>query len=242
MKTYLLNFFLLLVFALSSAKEIHLECDPNHDVGNECNVKELETFGNGTKLVFNNLDNKIYTKVIFMNTNPVFVDQVIKLFPHATGITIYAANMSIIYDYSFADGSKIEELILPKNQLTEITQHTFSGAENLKTLDLAMNHISHVHRNAFETNPKLEFLNLERNALETIDAEVFTPLKNLKSLFLNSNHFTNLDPKLVAHNDKLEFLSLGENKFGTKFELELNSKVLKKIDLRTMELENLVLR
>lgn len=88
-------------------------------------------------------------------------------------------------DCSFKNMHNLEQLQLAYNLLTQITQATFIGLDNLKYLGLKNATIFTMEFGTFRRLNRLEYLNLESNKFTIIlQAEIFEGLSELKTLLL----------------------------------------------------------
>ncbi|CAJ0583467.1 unnamed protein product, partial [Mesorhabditis spiculigera] len=89
--------------------------------------------------------------------------------------------------------SKIQVLVLSRNQLTGIAASTFSALSELITVDLSSNSIYNVEDFAFSQLPSLEHMDLSGNRLENLPAHIFyesfvhKKSPRHRTLFLNNN-------------------------------------------------------
>ncbi|GAB1288262.1 Leucine-rich repeat-containing protein 4C [Apodemus speciosus] len=91
----------------------------------------------------------------------------------------------------FPNTKVLNRLLLDRNQITNLTQGSFKGANlhRLRHLDLSNNFISFVEEDAFQPLPQLQEVDLSRNMLAHMP-DAFTPLKQLSLLCLEGNHWS----------------------------------------------------
>jgi len=114
-----------------------------------------------------------------------------------------------------------------------IREGDFSGAHNVKELDLSSNKISSVPSFVFDGASRLETIDLSHNEIEDVEPKAFSSGKAgtliIKRIYLNHNRIKELNPN--AFEDGLLYLTLNDNQ-------------IKKIDsqavpnLRTLVLDN----
>lgn len=96
-----------------------------------------------------------------------------------------------VADDAFDNLIQLQYLFMKKNFITEISEKHFKNVENLLILDIAVNKIQKIHRDAFKLE-KLSELNLSQNNLKEIPKKLFIALKSLKKLMLFSNDLSHL--------------------------------------------------
>lgn len=104
------------------------------------------------------------------------------------------------------------DINLRGNELISLTANVFSGAENLRTIDLSFNRISMIEPETFMNLKSLGDLNLShnqlnnnsfnRNGIDWIDG-----IESLRSLDLSHNHLFYYDmmPYQVKYSEKFSF-------------------------------------
>jgi len=89
--------------------------------------------------------------------------------------------------------TSVQELLLQRNNLTQISGRDFNYLTELTRLNLEYNHISVVHQRAFEKLSKLESLNLGHNKISCIQDKTFQNQKSLQILTLSDNNLTSIN-------------------------------------------------
>lgn len=90
--------------------------------------------------------------------------------------------------------TKVEEISLQDNQISQISFNAFAGATGLRTLHLYRNNISWtIHPDLFQQLTNLRTLNLWGNQLTELSAKIFRNLLQLENLSLGYNRLTRLD-------------------------------------------------
>ncbi|XP_063702446.1 leucine-rich repeat-containing G-protein coupled receptor 4-like [Culicoides brevitarsis] len=152
--------------------------------------------------------------------HPGLLDQI----KNVTGITMVKVQLRNISDFALQNATKLQNLLLSFNNLTEIGDNTFSGAINLENLNLAHNCISKISSKAFVNTPNLKYLGLGFNKLEEIDAELFLPLKNLWNLSLYNNKIKYIAATAFTKIPNLLVLYLNHNNLES-LELHIESRL-----------------
>lgn len=119
-----------------------------------------------------------------------------------------------IDDNSFINMSKLIELKLAYNLISQLSSATFNGLTNLKYLGLKNATIFSMDQNSFGQLRSLQYLNLESNKFTIgLNADIFKGLSELKILLLGecSLEHLNASPSVFTYLPKLEFLGLQGN-------------------------------
>lgn len=114
-----------------------------------------------------------------------------------------------VADDAFDNLIQLQYLFMKKNFITEISEKHFKNVENLLILDIAVNKIQKIHRDAFKLE-KLSELNLSQNNLKEIPKKLFIALKSLKKLMLFSNDLSHLSAGIF---DGLRWVSISAHKW-----------------------------
>lgn len=85
------------------------------------------------------------------------------------------------------------------------------GLKRLRYLNMPLNEIATIDKDAFQDLCKLEYLSLASNDIESLSSKLFSSLENLKTLFLNDNEVEVLSPKTFSSLKNLESLFLTDN-------------------------------
>ncbi|XP_063900492.1 leucine-rich repeats and immunoglobulin-like domains protein 2 [Zophobas morio] len=102
-------------------------------------------------------------------------------------------------------------LSLKNNQLTLISNISFSNLDSLQYLDLSRNSISSIEDSAFSWLPALKSLNLERNGLTSIGKNLFQGLIRIEILHLAHNHISSISSGAFTELKTLKYLYLNSN-------------------------------
>ncbi|KAJ6637234.1 Protein toll [Pseudolycoriella hygida] len=109
--------------------------------------------------------------------------------------------------------AKLENLILYRNQITEVNEDAFSQVPNLKKLDLGRNIIVRLHKYSFSKCVELNVLKLNGNRLSTLPDGIFEKQKKLEILYLNANRLESITKETFEGLDSLIVLNLELNNF-----------------------------
>ncbi|VDP04539.1 unnamed protein product [Soboliphyme baturini] len=106
--------------------------------------------------------------------------------PSLRTLILYKNNISVVGNHTFTHIPKLETLNLARNAISEIGSHAFDGLINLKVLNLEHNQIRIIANDAFDSLASLRVLNLGSNQLSSLS---FTMLPALVQLLLHNNSF-----------------------------------------------------
>ncbi|XP_063757936.1 toll-like receptor 5 [Eleginops maclovinus] len=108
--------------------------------------------------------------------------------------------------------SSIHTLDLSKNRIFALQQGVFSPLKEVAIIDVSLNKVNQIHRNAFEgLQGHLKMLNLSHNLLGEIYSYTFASLTNLVVLDLSYNHIGALGYGAFSGLPKLKALYLTGN-------------------------------
>ena len=93
--------------------------------------------------------------------------------------------------------SKTKILFLNNCGLTDISQTTFKGFEDLQTLQMNRNRLK-IHSGTFTELTALTFLSFDRSRVQELHPEWFVPLRNLTRLSILKNLITELAPNTFS--------------------------------------------
>lgn len=121
-----------------------------------------------------------------------------------------------VQDGIFANMSNLDNLQLPYNFISTITQKTFTGLENLTKLNLKNTSLYLLEKGAFLALKNLLHLNLINNPFPLfmkLTADIFEGLGNLQVLLLGGCFIKNLTitPSLFTYTPNLTYLGLERN-------------------------------
>lgn len=135
----------------------------------------------------------------------------------------------------FNNLQKLQDLDLSRNNLTHLSQNTFSGLTHLIRLDLSRNNLIQID-SAFRELDELQVLNLRDNFLLNISQNTFSNLTNLVHLNLHSNALKEIDESSAFVSLlRLERLDISHNCLNQSFgRLTVFSQRLRELDLSDM--------
>jgi len=162
-------------------------------------------------------------------------------------------NILNIKKFTFFGFSKLENLDLSRNNISEIdcdafestvnltvlrlrsnrlTTITFSTLEHLRYLDLSNNMISSILPEAIRNISVLEWLSLANNNLTEIPPDTLRLLRHLRHLDLSNNMISSILPETLHNNSDLEWLSLANNRLtDIRLDIFWNQRTLSYVDL-----------
>lgn len=139
--------------------------------------------------------------------------------------------LSSITDTTFSELINLKELYLSYNHLQNIPNNSFSGLHNLITLDLSHNQLNAIESGAFLWLDTLRYLSLANNQLTLIDNATFTGLQNIRELYLSYNQLTTIDVAIFTGLNSLEALYLSNNRLNS-FSFIPTVSSLQNLDMR----------
>lgn len=116
----------------------------------------------------------------------------------------------------YENPENIQKIQLEFQNLTKIKSSAFSGAVNLKEIDLDHNQILYINEDAFFELSNLTILSLTKNNLTILRANTFTGATNLRRLHLNQNKIETIEDgalnlpnleNILLQNNRLKTLS-----------------------------------
>lgn len=137
-----------------------------------------------------------------------------------------------IAEGAFRNLSKLESLVLRRNNISVVTSVTFLGMPSLRHLDLSYNKLVQLVADCFQELTGLDSLDLTRNEIETIDKDAFAGLRNLKVLNLSHNMLPSIGGNLSPLSN-LETMLLDDNSIQVLCEDDLAPLV----SLKTLSLD-----
>jgi Leucine-rich repeat (LRR) protein len=120
----------------------------------------------------------------------------------------FGLNSKIISDNHYKNNVKKSKNISHQSQqLDWICSRAFVGLENLETLDLSKNRLTHLMKNTFKPLHNIKEINLIGNQLTTISFDEFAENLQLKKLYLGFNKIQIIEP--ILHKSGFSITSLG---------------------------------
>lgn len=105
----------------------------------------------------------------------------------------------------------LDYLNLDHNQFTSLESIGLAGINNLKTLILSNNNVTHLTEKSFENLTTLENLNLSFNKFGPLETNLFDRLPNLQGLSLMQTNIANLEFMTFVKLTKLTVLDISGN-------------------------------
>ena len=134
-------------------------------------------------------------------------------FPDVRNLALSYSNITLLEkDSFFSRGlTELEELEMSKCGLRKIDLGAFNGLTRLINLYIFLNEISELLPGTFENMYSLEVLDLSNNNLKHLDSAMFSGLINLKEIRLEGNELQHLHPDTFFGLPNLQMLFLNEN-------------------------------
>nr|XP_014291441.1 lutropin-choriogonadotropic hormone receptor [Halyomorpha halys] len=120
-------------------------------------------------------------------------------------------NITELTESSFSDFLLLEDLILGENKLTKIHSNTFRSNKNLKRLSFHNCGLTEFPWEALQHLNRLIYLQLDQNAIKKVERGDLLNLTELRNLRLDSNHLKNIPSSAFVDTPQLEVLNLGNN-------------------------------
>ncbi|XP_028330609.1 toll-like receptor 13 isoform X2 [Gouania willdenowi] len=174
------------------------------------------------------------------NMNLVLVADVVEIacrIPSLQTLLLTEAELGTVDDKLLCACSKLTELKLPNDQLTNMSDHSLQSMTQLRILWLNNNHFSKLPVTIRELS-LLEILDLSYNFLSKLDCLDFHDLKKMKSINLNSNRISSLQECLFETLLDLENLDIGNNSvFSVGDSFKVNLGKLELLNLQNNQLD-----
>ena len=122
-----------------------------------------------------------------------------------------------IFRISLPKCTKLQELVLKSNRFTKMPGG-MQALENLAELDLSLNLITSVERDAFDGLVRLRTLRLEDNSIAQLSDLAFRSTSNLEILNLSGNFIANLTGRTFEGAESVKALRLDSNSIGGDLE------------------------
>lgn len=115
---------------------------------------------------------------------------------------------------SFKNSGKLKAFMSIGNQLQNLPDRVFTGAEGLDRILIQKNLLEVIADDAFEGLSSLTHLDLEDNRIVQMSDKVFQPLEDLSTLVLTNNKIVTLNAEVFKYNKQLKNLYLGDNQIN----------------------------
>lgn len=133
-------------------------------------------------------------------------------FPYNLSIfSLQSSNIAMVDDYAFVNFIQLRELHLGHNNLTIITNLTFSGLKYLQKLVLFDNEIIDFDQNSLDSCSQLEVVTLGSNNIMKLGEDFLLNLSELQELDLSNNYLKDLEINFFNGKKNLKKLSLKGN-------------------------------
>ena len=130
--------------------------------------------------------------------------------------------------------STLNVLILRENLIEKVTPFTFTGMDNLISIDLSKNYIRDIEPNVFNNN-YLNEVNMSSNLLKELEAETFVNLPILEILDLSHNNINNIQNGAFDAIPRLKRLYLNHNRLSS-YKGDFFANMDNDTDLHTLDL------
>ncbi|VVC93666.1 unnamed protein product [Leptidea sinapis] len=166
----------------------------NYNVSIDVTLRDAsDVFHNSADLDLLAMVTKLTVSGNWPQTNLSFLDSMYRL----KSLNIINNNIFVIYDSPFGHLSRLENLNLSRNHLTDIEElFQFDYKNKLKKLSLAHNSISEIPGDTFSELTSLLELDLSYNNIYELIEEPFSNLTSLKKLILSYNKIKNINGAL----------------------------------------------
>ncbi|XP_015120907.2 leucine-rich repeat-containing protein 15-like [Diachasma alloeum] len=125
-----------------------------------------------------------------------------------------------------ADIPLLEELIVTKQQIDTLSSSSFSNiTDRLEELILPFNDLKFIELQAFATFYRLEKLDIRSNRLEVLRSGTFAGLGNLTSLNLGDNRLREIAPGTFSGLQKLRIINLEDNALESLSDTTFNNLI-----------------
>lgn len=138
----------------------------------------------------------------------------LQTFPDLIAIQFWNCSLQTIENH-FKGLSKLQNLKLAYNKISNIADDAFVDLVNLENLALNYNRIQFLGAHIFDTLAQLEILSLNNNQIKVVQPEIFSSLVKIENINLDQNKISTVDEKLLEKAESLEFVSFTGNKMGT---------------------------
>ncbi|CAL4066456.1 unnamed protein product [Meganyctiphanes norvegica] len=140
---------------------------------------------------------------------------------------------------NFEEQRRLQELLIARNNITELLLKSFSGLSDLILLDLSYNNIKNLPIGIFSQLPSLKFLLLAHNRLHTITVHTLRGIQSLHVLDLCDNIFRYVPTKALVELRNLKFLNLCRNRLTTIDALAFPNEALNKLSLESNSIQSI---
>jgi Leucine-rich repeat (LRR) protein len=126
--------------------------------------------------------------------------------------------------------SKLVELSLDDNLISDIDPKAFKYLSQLQTLTLRNNKITKIKTHTFQNLKKLTILVLDHNNIESIASSYFKPFSNLQWLYIRNNNIKQINQDSFSRLDNVKFIHM-ENNMLPNINLHVIKPLIEKDDV-----------
>lgn len=149
---------------------------------------------------------------------------VFKNFTKIREIILHKNQISEIEDGAFEKNKKLEQLDLSENNFTKITKNMFRGdLGDLLEIQLKYNFIDYVEVGSFDDLATLETIDLSHNCLQHLPSGLFKKNQALRIVYFTENAITDIDMNVFNSKTDLKYLDLMKNNIIKIPQLELKT-------------------
>ncbi|KAJ9594757.1 hypothetical protein L9F63_013967, partial [Diploptera punctata] len=146
-------------------------------------------------------------------------------------------DMSLVENDAFVNATKLKEVNVSNNEITELSPDVFRDNPNLLSVDVSRNHIICIHKDVFSNLKKIVEIHAGSNKMTFIDPDTFRNNPDLTELTVSWNNIEEIHPKTFKNNPNLEYVNFRSNKIKSLSSDTFNDNPkLKSIDLRSNSL------
>lgn len=159
--------------------------------------------------------NQHVQQVLILDSNvPFIITQLFTTFPSLRNLQVMSA-LTRIQSNAFANANNLWNVeILDNPTLQTIHANAFSGAHNIRELDLHRNGIETIHATAFAGLNVMQTLWLDNNHIRQLPWNVFISTTALQRVNLDNNQLESLDGRLFGNNTQIARLDFVSNRIN----------------------------
>lgn len=204
-----------------------------------CLLREVQVLNEFADVIFNGehmgdrTNDDVEIVHIYNSSTPFMIQEIFTTFPNTIeleydmsglesifmpaatrieSLVVTRNNISTITDRTFASNPQLRVLRLTNNNIQELSPDAFVGLGNLTSLGMINNRIQTVHPRTFNPLVSVTYLDMERNNLTSV-GEFYSANVNLQSLYLEYNQIEEISPRFVQHlrEQRLTYVNLNGN-------------------------------
>lgn len=138
------------------------------------------------------------------------IQQTFTTFPNMKELTLQGCNLQSI---NIPESVQLERFIFPRNNISRITNETFSGQRRLNYISAVQSGIKVIEDESFSGLEALTHIILIKNEIEEVTPRTFALVETLFYLDLDGNRLTRLDD-VFSSNPNLARLQLENNQIN----------------------------